>query len=46
LIDLTSINELRKNGKHQEAKVQLVKLAAQFPNDPDVQYATAWLMTF
>lgn len=46
MIDLTPINELRKNGLHLEAKVQLVKLAAQFPNDPNVQYETACVHDF
>jgi tetratricopeptide (TPR) repeat protein len=41
LVNLATINELRKNGKHEEAKEQLVKLAAQFPNDSVVQYETA-----
>lgn len=40
-VNLTLINELRKNGQHEEAKAQLVKLAVQFPDDSAVQYETA-----
>jgi tetratricopeptide (TPR) repeat protein len=40
-VNLTEINELRKNGQHAEAKEQLVKLAAQYPDDYVVQYEAA-----
>ena len=46
MIDLAPINELRKNGQHEEAKEQLIKLARQFPNDPNVQYETACVHDF
>ena len=46
MIDLAPINELRKNSQHQEAKAQLIKLARQFPNDPNVQYETACVHDF
>ncbi len=45
-VNLTLINELRKNGQHEEAKEQLVKLAAQFPDDSAVQYETACIHDF
>lgn len=46
LVNLTHIIELRKNGQHEEAKAQLVKLAAQFPDDSVVQYETACIHDF
>jgi tetratricopeptide (TPR) repeat protein len=45
-VNLAPINELRTNGQHEQAKVQLVKLAAQFPQDPVVQYQTACVHDF
>lgn len=45
-IHLAPIHELRQNGQHEEAKVQLVQLAAQFPQDPVVQYETACVHDF
>lgn len=45
-VNLTTINELRKNSQHEEAKTQLIKLAAQFPNDSVVQYETACVHDF
>jgi tetratricopeptide (TPR) repeat protein len=45
-ISLAPIHELRKNGQHEEAKAQLVKLAAQFPANPVVQYETACVHDF
>jgi tetratricopeptide (TPR) repeat protein len=45
-VNLTPITKLRKNGQHEEAKAQLVKLAAQFPDDSAVQYETACVHDF
>ena len=46
MVNLAPINELRKNGQHEEAKAQLIKLASRFPNDSAVQYATACVHDF
>ncbi len=45
-VNLTPIIELRKSGQHEEAKAQLVKLAAQFPANSIVQYETACVHDF
>ena len=46
MVNLTSIHELRKNGQHEEAKEQLIKLASQFPSDSALQYETACVHDF
>lgn len=46
MVNLTPINEMRKNGHHLEAKRLLVKLATEYPNDSAVQYATACVHDF
>lgn len=46
MIQLTSIHELRKNGQHEEAKEQLIKLTSQFPSDSTLQYETACVHDF
>ncbi len=43
---LDLIRELRAIGQHEAAREQLVILAAQFPNDPDVQYEAASVHDF
>lgn len=46
MVNLNHIKELRKNKQHEEAKSKLIELAAQFPNDPVVQYETACVHDF
>lgn len=46
MIDLSAIRKLRAAGQHDEAQRQLIGLAAQYPNDPIVQYETACIHDF
>lgn len=46
MIDLTSIQELREAGMHEEARWQLFDLASQYPNDPAVNFAAACVHDF
>lgn len=41
MTDLTAIRELRAAGQHEAARERLVALAAQRPDDPDVNYLAA-----
>lgn len=41
MADLTAIRSLRAAGNHDEARQQLLLLAAQHPDDPVVQYEAA-----
>jgi tetratricopeptide (TPR) repeat protein len=45
MIDLTSVHELRQAGRHEEA-CELVRLVAQYPHDPIIQYETACVHDF
>lgn len=45
-MNLAAAMELRANGKHAEAKDLLVALAAQNPNDAELQYETACVHDF
>ena len=45
-MSLAAAKELRANGKHAEAKDLLVALAAQNPNDAELQYETACVHDF
>jgi tetratricopeptide (TPR) repeat protein len=40
---LTSAIQLRENQKHEEARELLLKLHAEFPNDPQINYQCAWI---
>ncbi|MDH5607682.1 MAG: tetratricopeptide repeat protein [Anaerolineae bacterium] len=46
MIDLTSIHELRKAGRHEQALRELTRLAANFPTDPVIQYEAASVNDF
>lgn len=46
MIDLTCIRRLRTAGQHHQALPHLLKLAAQFPHDPNIQYETATIHDF
>ena len=41
--DLTRAIRLRKEGRAEEARVILLELAAERPDDPQVQYQCAWV---
>jgi tetratricopeptide (TPR) repeat protein len=46
LINLTAIQELRAAGRHEEARQRLIRLAADFPNNPGISYAAACVHDF
>lgn len=46
MVDLDPIRVLRQAGAHEEARQQLVQLAAQFPTDAAVQYEAACVHDF
>jgi len=41
--ELASAIHLRETGKHQEARQRLLELHNEFPNDPQVNYQSAWI---
>lgn len=46
MVDLTLIRDLRSAGAHEEARQQLVQLAAQYPDNALVQYEAACVHDF
>src|SRR5215208_3409662 len=40
---LASAVHLRETGKHQEARQLLLELYNEFPNDPQINYQSAWI---